>query len=98
MNQLIAFMICAAMLAEGCRDSPDRGMPDLTCIRPYTAASIWNVPIDWNVARIHPQSDQMMAAFFESSSWIGTDASQNAANVYFVTTDTPLVPVKLRSY
>ncbi|MGE5248933.1 MAG: hypothetical protein ACM3QS_01865, partial [Bacteroidota bacterium] len=38
------------------------------------------------------------AAFFESSSWIGTDASQYAANVYFVNKDTPLVPVKLRSY
>jgi hypothetical protein len=40
----------------------------------------------------------MMAAFFESSQWIGSDATQYSANVYFVDNTTPLVSVKLRSY
>lgn len=69
---------------------------DVFCERPYQAASIWNVPLDWSVARVHPMSDQMMAAFFEDSSWIGSDASQYAPNIYLASNETALVPVKLR--
>jgi hypothetical protein len=40
-------------------------------------------------------SDLMMSAFFESSDWIGSDASQYTPNMYWVSNGTPLVPVKL---
>lgn len=40
----------------------------------------------------------MMAAFFEGDSWVGSDTSQYSPNIYFVNSQTPLVPVKLREY
>src|SRR5688572_27803573 len=66
-----------------------------SCNRPYPDSSIWNVPLDWSIAKIHPMSDSMIAAFFESSDWIGSDTSQYAPNVYWVSDVTPLVPVQL---
>jgi hypothetical protein len=95
MNHLIALITCTLMLAEGCRQFPASGSGDADCARFYTQDSIWNIPIDWQRAQIHPQSKEMMGAFFQSASWIGTDATQYSANVYFVTSKTPLVPVKL---
>jgi hypothetical protein len=68
----------------------------LTCERPYKHTSIWNIPIDWSLARIHPMSDLMMDAFFESEDWIGTDTSQFTPNMYWVTKSTPAVPVQLK--
>ncbi|MDP1713489.1 MAG: hypothetical protein Q8L41_01980 [Anaerolineales bacterium] len=65
------------------------------CSRPYSKSSIWNVPIDWSVARIHPDSGKMMDAFWNGTRWIGSDPSQYAPNIYFVDGTTPLVPVKL---
>jgi len=47
------------------------------------------------MAKIHPLSDLMMDAFFESDAWIGTDASQFTPNMYWVSNSTPLVPVQL---
>ncbi|MGB8983578.1 MAG: hypothetical protein WCC12_17045 [Anaerolineales bacterium] len=38
----------------------------------------------------------MMGVFFENDDWIGSDTSQYAPNVYFVSNETPLVAVKLR--
>lgn len=67
-----------------------------SCKRPYTDSSIWNVPIDWTIAREHPQSQDMMAAFWEGDSWIGSNPYQYAPNIYIVDNNTPLVPVKLR--
>ncbi len=69
---------------------------DASCFRPYTDDSIWNTPIDWSKARIHPQNDVMLAAFFKDTSWIGSDPTQFAPNVYFATNQTPLVAVRLR--
>ncbi len=69
-----------------------------SCERPYQESSIWNIPIDWSLARIHPMSDLMMKAFFKNSDWIGTDTSQYTPNVYLVSNSTPLVPVQLREY
>jgi hypothetical protein len=66
------------------------------CERPYQDSSIWNIPIDWSIAKVHPMSNLMLAAFFHSSSWIGTDTSQYTPNVYLVSKSTPLVPVQLR--
>lgn len=66
------------------------------CKRPYADSSIWNVPIDWLIARVHPQSAEMMAAFWRGTSWIGSDPNQYASNIYIVDNDTPRVPVKLR--
>ena len=66
------------------------------CERPYSDASIWNVPIDWSRAELHPQSDLMMSAFFGSHGWIGSDATQYAPNIYYVSNSTPLVPVTMR--
>lgn len=68
------------------------------CDRPYSETSIWNLPVDWQVARIHPQSDLMMMAFFAGHGWIGSDTSQYAPNIYWVSNATPLVPVKMREY
>jgi hypothetical protein len=68
------------------------------CKRPYKDSSIWNTPIDWSIAKIHPMSDLMMDAFFKMTDWIGSDTSQYTPNVYLVTKATPLVPVKLREY
>lgn len=66
-----------------------------SCERPYPDSSIWNVPLDWSIAKIHPMSDLMMSAFFRSRDWIGADTSQYTPNVYWVSSSTPLVPVKL---
>lgn len=66
-----------------------------SCERPYPVSSIWNVPLDWSIAKIHPMSDFMMNAFFASSDWIGSDTSQYTPNMYWVSNSTPLVPVKL---
>ena len=71
---------------------------DAFCERPYQKDSIWNTPIDWSIAKIHPMSDQMLEAFFKTTDWIGTDTSQYTPNVYLVTNETPLVAVKLREY
>ncbi len=68
------------------------------CERPYSDTSIWNLPIDWSLARIHPDSDQMMQAFFADHGWIGSDTSQYAPPIYLVTNQTPLVPVQMRQY
>jgi hypothetical protein len=67
------------------------------CDRPYSADSMWNTPIDWQKAQIHPMSGKMMATFFKRDDWIGSDATQYAPNIYFVDGDTPLVPVVLWS-
>ena len=66
------------------------------CERPYYDSSIWNVPIDWSMAEIHPQSELMMSAFFEDNDWIGSDTTAFAQNIYYVTSATPLVLVQLR--
>lgn len=68
------------------------------CTQFYSEDSIWNVPIDWSEAQIHPDSDAMMAAFFESNQWIGTNTDSYAPNIYFITSETPLVSVQLREY
>lgn len=68
---------------------------DFFCERPYADSSIWNVPLDWSIAKIHPMSDLMMRAFFDSEDWIGADTSKYTPNVYWVSDRTPLVPVKL---
>jgi hypothetical protein len=68
------------------------------CERPYRDSSIWNTPIDWSIAKIHPMNTLMMDAFFKDSNWIGTDTSQYTPNIYLVSNDTPLVPVKLKEY
>src|SRR6266487_279690 len=65
------------------------------CKRPYQDSSIWNIPIDWSIAKIHPMSNLMMNAFFDTTDWIGTDTSQYTPNVYLISKSTPLVPVKL---
>lgn len=69
---------------------------DWHCERPYAENSIWNLPIDWSIARYHPLSDEMISAFFDGTSWVGSDASQYAPPVYYVTSADELVPVKLR--
>jgi hypothetical protein len=65
------------------------------CYRPYSETSLWNVPIDWSKAKVHPNSASMLEAFFKSDAWISSDTSQYAANLYFVTNKTPLIPVTL---
>ncbi|MBI5296228.1 MAG: hypothetical protein HY869_12205 [Chloroflexi bacterium] len=69
----------------------------LHCEAPYSEDSLWNTPIDWQRARIHPLSDKMMAAFFKRDDWIGSDTTQYAPNIYFVDEATPLAPVALWS-
>ena len=66
------------------------------CERPYRGSSIWNIPIDWSIAKVHPMNDLMMKAFFKDTDWIGTATSQYTPNVYLVSNSTPLVTVKLR--
>lgn len=75
---------------------PATPIKEVFCERPYQASSIWNIPIDWSIAGIHPLSDLMMDAFFKNSDWIGADTSQYTANVYLVSNSTSLVPVQLR--
>jgi len=84
--------------SDGYLPSPVPTIEDALCERPYKDSSIWNVPIDWSIAKIHPMSDLMMDAFFQTDNWIGTDTSQYTSNVYWVSKNTPLVPVKLREY
>src|SRR6185436_12175067 len=69
---------------------------DASCLRPYTDSSIWNVPIDWSKARIHPHSEAMMAVFFQGEKWIGSNTDSYAPNLYFVSNATRLVPVTFR--
>lgn len=78
--------------------TPVPEVSDAFCERPYQDSSIWNTPIDWSIAKIHPTSDLMIDTFFETSNWIGTDTSQYTPNVYLVSNNTPLVPVKLKEY
>jgi hypothetical protein len=75
--------------------TPVSTVEEISCKRPYPDSSIWNVPIDWSIARIHPMSDPMMSAFFENENWIGADTTQYTPNVYWVSAGTPLVPVQL---
>ncbi len=81
---------------SGLTPQPESLPKDGGCERPYTESSIWNVPIDWSVAQIHPDSKKMMDEFWSGTSWIGSDPSQYAPNIYFVDEATPLVSVKLR--
>jgi hypothetical protein len=78
--------------------TPQSGLSSMNedCNLPYTETSIWNVPIDWSVAKIHPDTKKMMDQFWSGTSWVGSDPSQFAPNIYFVDSTTPLVPVKLR--
>lgn len=87
------------LFVEAAASEPTAALPvdALGCASPYPADSLWNTPIDWGRARIHPLSAQMMAAFFKRDDWIGSDVSQYAPNIYFVDSHTPLVPVTLWS-
>lgn len=78
--------------------SLDATLEQVSCERPYQESSIWNVPIDWESAQIHPMSKLMMAAFFEDHHWIGSDPAQYAPNIYLVSDAVPPVPVQLREY
>jgi hypothetical protein len=79
------------------KGTPEAAVPqDDFCKRPYTQDSVWNIPLDWSRANIHPDNAKMMDAFFKDSGWIGSDATQFAPNIYYVTDETPKVPVKLR--
>jgi hypothetical protein len=78
--------------------TPGPNLNEVSCGRPYPASSIWNTPIDWSIAKVHPMSDLMMAAFFKDYGWIGTDASRFTPNVYWATNKTPLIPVTLIKY
>jgi hypothetical protein len=53
------------------------------------------MPIDWSIAKIHPMSELMMSAFFETENWIGADTTRYTPNMYWVSNDAPLVPVQL---
>lgn len=66
------------------------------CVQPYAESSIWNEPINWSAARIHPDSKKMMEAFWSGKRWIGSDSSQYAPNIYYVDTTTSLVRLQLR--
>jgi hypothetical protein len=76
-------------------ETPARPVDEASCRRPYPDESIWNVPVDWTIAKIHPMSDLMMNAFFGSENWIGADTSRYTPNVYWVSNHTPLVSVQL---
>jgi len=78
--------------------TPAASLEDTSCKRPYPDSSIWNVPLDWSIAKIHPMSDLMMSAFFKSRDWIGADTSRYTPNMYWVAGDTPMVPVQLLEY
>ncbi len=75
--------------------TPVATIEEISCKRPYPASSIWNVPLDWSIAKIHPMNDLMISAFFKSHNWIGADTSQYTPNMYWVANNTPLVPVQL---
>jgi len=68
---------------------------EIYCSSPYMPDSIWNTPIDWSEAKIHPQNAAMMNAFFSDDRWIGANTSMYTPNIYFVNNDTPFVPVTL---
>ncbi len=55
---------------------PTMKAEDVSCERPYQDLSLWNVPIDWSIAKIHPMNDRMMEAFFADYDWIGSDTSR----------------------
>ena len=38
----------------------------LNCALPYRSDSVWNLPINWNLALIHPSNKQMMEAFLKA--------------------------------
>src|SRR5215216_4029279 len=86
----IAAMVFLIILS---RSQPERQANeiDTSCKRPYPDSSIWNVPLDWSIAKIHLMNDLMMKAFFKSRDWIGADTSQYTPNVYWVSNGTPLV-------
>lgn len=72
-------------------------IPDLlACDPPYQPDSIWNVPIDWSKAKIHPQSVAMVGALMAGRGFIGSNANSYAPTIHYVTDETPLVPVILR--
>ena len=75
--------------------TPASNSEEAACERPYPESSIWNVPLDWSIAQIHPMSDLMMNEFFKSDDWIGADTSQFTPNMYWVSNSMPLVPVQL---
>lgn len=83
-------------------DKPESSKPEVNapdgCSRPYAEDSIWNIPVDWQIAQIHPDSEAMIDAFFESYGWIGANTASYAPNIYFVNEQTPLSQVKLREY
>lgn len=109
---LLLWIAFASLMVESCgkggdqptvspmAENPTADTPDSVyspqCFRPYSDKSIWNVPIDWSRSRIHPENDLMMDAFFQSYDWIGSDTSQYAPNIYFITNETPLVMVQMR--
>lgn len=77
---------------------PTMKAEDVSCERPYQDLSLWNVPIDWSIAKIHPMNDRMMEAFFADYDWIGSDTSRFTPNLYWISNETPLVPVRLIKY
>src|SRR5215216_3348655 len=87
---VIAAMVFLIILYRLQPERPGDGI-DISCKRPYPDSSIWNVPLDWSIAKIHPMNDLMMSAFFKSRDWIGADTSQYTPNVYWVSNGTPLV-------
>ena len=78
--------------------SSDEYLVEAACERPYAETSVWNVPIDWSRARIHPDNDAMVDTFFDNYRWIGANTLQYAPNIYFVSNSMPMVLVKLREY
>ena len=61
--------------------TPASNSEEAACERPYPESSIWNEPLDWSIAQIHPMSDLMMNEFFKSDDWIGADTSQFTPNM-----------------
>ena len=78
--------------------NPARGLASNDCFQVYPNDSIWNTPIDWSTAEIHPVSTSMINAFFQGETWVGANADMYTPNIYLVDNDTPLVPVTLREY
>lgn len=68
------------------------------CFQIYSDTSIWNLPLDWSIAQIHPASSAMIDTFFHDSTRVGANVDMYTANLYLVDNDTPLVPVTLREY
>lgn len=88
----------AAPNADDLLKTPVTNLKPVSCERPYPDSSIWNIPIDWSIAKIHPMSELMMAAFFKDYDWIGTDTFQYTPNIYWASNETPLIPVRLIKY